>query len=65
MKRCASITENDWLNFQWKEAEKLVFSLHRRIAEAIKNKRFNKVKVLQRILNVAFSSYIEFKSAGT
>jgi len=50
MKRCASITENDWLNFQWKEAEKLVFSLQRRIDEAIKNKRFNKVKVLQRIL---------------
>jgi hypothetical protein len=46
MKRCASISENDWLNFQWKEAEKLVFSLQRRIAEAIKNKRFNKVKVL-------------------
>jgi RNA-directed DNA polymerase len=50
MKRCASITENDWLTFDWTAAEKLVFSLQTRIAEAIKNNHFNKVKVLQRIL---------------
>jgi len=56
MKRRAPVTENDWLNFQWKAAEKLVFSLQRRIAEAIKNKRFNKVKVLQRILTNSFAA---------
>jgi len=44
------MTATQWLNFDWKEAEKSVFSLQRRIAEAVKNKHFNKVKVLQRIL---------------
>ena len=56
MKRCASITVNNWLNFNWKRAEKRVFSLQTRIAEAIKNKRFNKVKVLQRILTNSFAA---------
>jgi len=54
MKRCASITVEQWLKIQWDKAQRLVFSLQRRIAEATKNKRYNKVKVLQRILTNSF-----------
>jgi len=50
VKRCASFTVEQWLDFNWKQAAKLVFSLQRRIAEAVKQNRYNKVKVLQRIL---------------
>ena len=47
----ASLTKNsDWKSINWKSAEKLVFRLQMRIAKAMREKKYNKVKALQRLL---------------
>ena len=53
--RCATVTfALYWNSINWKKVEREVFSLQRRIVKAVKEKRFNKVKVLQRILTHSF-----------
>lgn len=48
-------TEN-WLANNWKVKEKLVFRLQMRIAKAMREKRYNKVKALQRLLTRSYSA---------
>ena len=43
-----------WVTFDWERAERWVYRLQRRIAKATVEKRFNKVKVLQRLLTRSF-----------
>ena len=47
----APLTKNsDWQSINWKSAEKLVFRLQMRIAKAMREKKYNKVKALQLLL---------------
>jgi len=39
-----------WKSYDWKQAEKEVKRLQMRIAKAVREGKFNKVKVLQRLL---------------
>jgi RNA-directed DNA polymerase len=46
----ATLTSNSWKAVNWRKSEKLVFRLQMRIAKAMREMRYNKVKVLQRLL---------------
>ena len=53
----ASLTKNlEWKSTDWKTAEKTVFRLQMRIAKAMREKKYNKVKTLQRILTRSYSA---------
>jgi RNA-directed DNA polymerase len=53
----ATLTGNeDWKAINWQSVEKLVFRLQMRIAKAMREKRYNKVKVLQRLLTRSVSA---------
>jgi len=45
-----------WDNIDWNKIEKSVLSIQRRIVEAIKRKRFNRVKALQWIIKHSFKA---------
>ena len=49
-------SKDDWSAIDWQTTKKLVFRLQMRIAEAMRNKKFNKVKVLQRLLTRSYST---------
>ena len=44
----------EWECISWKPTQKLVFRLQMRIAKAMKEKKYNKVKVLQRLLTRSY-----------
>jgi len=46
----------EWKFINWTTSEKLVFRLQMRIAKAMREKRYNKVKVLQRLLTRSYSA---------
>lgn len=53
----ASLASNKgWKAINWNKSEKLVFRIQMRIAKAMKEKKFNKVKALQRILTRSYSA---------
>ena len=52
----ASLANNEWQSIDWKASEKLVFRLQMRIAKAMREKKFNKVKALQRLLTRSHSA---------
>jgi len=53
----ASLAKNeDWQAIKWQASERLVFRIQMRIAKAMREEKFNKVKVLQRLLTRSFSA---------
>lgn len=52
----ASLTNTSWKSMNWQYSEKLVFRLQMRIAKAMREKKFNKVKALQRLLTRSYSA---------
>ena len=53
----ASLASNKgWKAINWNKSEKLVFRIQMRIAKAMREKKFNKVKALQRILTRSYSA---------
>ena len=46
----------EWKFINWTTSKKLVFRLQMRIAKAMREKRYNKVKVLQRLLTRSYSA---------
>lgn len=52
----ASLANNEWQSIDGKASEKLVFRLQMRIAKAMREKKFNKVKALQRLLTRSHSA---------
>ena len=51
----APLTNNsEWKSTNWISAQKLVFRLQMRIAKAMKEKKYNKVKILQRLLTRSY-----------
>ena len=53
----ASLTKNsEWQSINWKAKEKMVFRLQMRIAKAMREKKYNKVKALQRLLTRSHSA---------
>lgn len=53
----ATLTSKErWHAINWHTAEKLVLRLQMRIAKAMRNKKFNKEKVLQRLLTRSYSA---------
>ena len=50
----ASLTSQSWLSIDWKPVNKLVGSLQMRIAKAVRQGRYGKVKALQRLLSHSF-----------
>ena len=54
----APLTNNfEWKSTNWISAQKLVFRLQMRIAKAMKEKKYNKVKILQRLLTRSYLQY--------
>jgi len=50
----STIDSNTWINLPWDRINKRVIRLQMRIAKAIKEERFGKVKALQRLLTCSF-----------
>jgi RNA-directed DNA polymerase len=49
-------SKEDWRAINWQAAEKLVFRIQMRIAKAMRDRKYNKVKVLQRLLTRSYSA---------
>jgi len=56
LQRAAVAATLFWNNIDWNKIEKSVLSIQRRIVEAIKRKRFNRVKALQWIIKHSFKA---------
>ncbi len=48
--RGASSASDNWLSINWKQVESSVFQIQMRIAKAAREKRWGKVKAIQRLL---------------
>ncbi|MCC8461960.1 MAG: group II intron reverse transcriptase/maturase [Rickettsia endosymbiont of Ecitomorpha arachnoides] len=52
----APLTSANWQSINWQAHEKLVFRLQMRIAKAMREKKYNKVEILQRLLTRSYSA---------
>ena len=52
----APLTSENWQSINWQAHEKLVFRLQMRIAKVMREKKYNKVKILQRLLTRSYSA---------
>ena len=55
---CAAPTQLKWTDLNWPAHEAVVKKLQVRIAKAVKERRFGKVKALQRLLTTSFSAKV-------